>query len=67
MNNPTIVHVIIAGITLILMDLLLHGLVGAGLIAGFDGLIVLGNWLFGIGAALILIFSILFFLEVDFV
>ncbi len=67
LSNPTIVHLIIAGISLIIMDFLLHGLIGAGIVPGLGDLIMLGNWLFGIGAALILVFSILFFLEVDFV
>jgi hypothetical protein len=59
LSNPTIVHGIVAGVTLILCDFLLHGLVWTGVVMNINALMVFGNVLFGIGAGIGVLFFIL--------
>ena len=65
LSNSTVVHGIIAGASLILANILLHGLVMGGIVIPNDALMSLATWIFWIGVGIAAVFGILFFLEFD--
>lgn len=67
LSNATVVHGIVAGVALILANILFHGLVTAGLVISNDALSSLATWLFWIGVGISTVFGILFFIEFDIV
>ncbi|MBN2153980.1 MAG: hypothetical protein JW839_21160 [Candidatus Lokiarchaeota archaeon] len=67
LSNSTVVHSIATGVGLILAAVLLHSLIGAGLVIPNNALMSLGVWLFWIGVIVASLFAVLFFVFNDIV